>query len=162
MFKVLDKICEPTSGSEYSTYIDLYAREDCVIGAGETKLVRLGVKIDLEKLYKNWFYLTELGVGGKTSWKIFLKSHYLQLMINDLLATKGLILGNGVRIIDLDFADEIKMIIHNPLSDIDEIGIRFGVKNRPRIEIKKGNKIAQIMLLEHKSYLMNIESNNKK
>ena len=162
MFKVLDEVCEPTRGSKYSACVDVYAREDITIGAGETKLVGLGIKIDLEKLYKNWFCITERGIGNKTSWEVFLKSHYLQLMIRSSSVVKGLMIGNGVGVIDLDFPDEIKMIIHNPLSDIDEIGIRFGVKNRPRIEIKKGDKIAQITLLEHKSYLFGIDTDEER
>jgi len=50
MFKVLDEVCTPTKGSEFSACIDLYARENVTIGAGETVLVPLGVKIDLNKL----------------------------------------------------------------------------------------------------------------
>lgn len=53
---------------------------------------------------------------------------------------------------------EIKIIIHNPITDIDEIGITFGVLDRPTFEIKKGDRIAQITLLEHKGYLFGIDS----
>ena len=52
MFKVLTKGCEPTRGSKYSACVDLYASEEVVIGAGETKLVGLGVVIDKKKLRK--------------------------------------------------------------------------------------------------------------
>jgi len=41
MFKILDDVCKPTKGSKYSAAIDLYAREDVVIGAGETVKVPL-------------------------------------------------------------------------------------------------------------------------
>ena len=46
MFKILDDVCKPTKGSKYSAAIDLYAREDVVIGTGETVKVPLGVCID--------------------------------------------------------------------------------------------------------------------
>ncbi len=44
MFKVLDPICEPKRATKYSACVDLFAREDVVIGAGETKIVPLGEK----------------------------------------------------------------------------------------------------------------------
>ena len=46
MFKVLDTVCKPTRATKYSAMVDLYARENVVIGAGDTKIVPLGVKID--------------------------------------------------------------------------------------------------------------------
>ena len=52
---------------------------------------------------------------------------------------------------------EIKMIIHNPLiaKDLDDAIYIDDIK--PYI-IKKGDKIGQITLLEHKSYLFGVES----
>ena len=50
MFKILDEACTPTRGTKYSAAIDLRSREDITIGAGETVLVPLGVKIDLDLL----------------------------------------------------------------------------------------------------------------
>ena len=48
MFKVFKDGKLPTKGSKYSAAVDLYAREDVVVGAGETVLVPLGVCIDLD------------------------------------------------------------------------------------------------------------------
>ena len=48
MFKILDGACAPKRGTKYSAYVDLFAREDITIGAGETKIVKLGVKIDTD------------------------------------------------------------------------------------------------------------------
>lgn len=39
MFKTVLDGKLPTRGSKYSACVDLYAREDVVIGAGETKLI---------------------------------------------------------------------------------------------------------------------------
>lgn len=46
MFKILDEACTPKRATKYSAYVDLFAREDVVIGAGDTNIVELGVKID--------------------------------------------------------------------------------------------------------------------
>ena len=141
MFKVLTKGCEPTRGSKYSACVDLYASEDVVIGAGETKLVGLGVAIDYERIKD--MYLES-----------FFEKHYLQLMLRSSLAKKGLIIANGLGVIDLDYKDEIKIAIHNIANLYDFAG-------KPRV-IKKGDKIAQITLLEHKSHLFGIESDEER
>jgi len=164
MFKVLTKECEPKRGSKYSACVDLYASEDCMIGAGETKLVGLGVCIDLEKLEKSLGFHTEY--YNDEALGTFLYSHYLQLMLRSSLGKKGLILPNNVGVIDLDYKDEIKMIIHNPIvtitKDLELLGAEeyneMGCGLNWEYKIKKGDKIGQITLLEHKSYLFGIES----
>ena len=150
MLKVLDDVCKPTKGSKYSAAIDLYAREDVVIGAGETVLVPLGVCLEYDKF------------------PIFLKNNlnkfYLQLEPRSSLRAKGLTAGTGI--IDLDYKDEIMIILHNPFNlvgfivDIDE-GIHLPNKF-PCYEIKKGDKVAQIMLKEHKTYLMGVDTEEKR
>ena len=152
MFKVLKNGTAPTRGSEYSACVDLYASETVTIGAGEAKVIGLGVCIDIPDIYKH---------------DDFKKSHYLQLMLRSSLGKKGLILPNGVGIIDLDYEDEIKMIIHNPITPTnyidDELGIidsEFFCPNS--FEIKKGDKIGQITLLEHKSRFFDIKSDVKR
>ena len=34
MFKVIDKVCTPQRATKYSAYVDLFARENVVIGKG--------------------------------------------------------------------------------------------------------------------------------
>ena len=165
MLKILDEVCKPTKGSKYSAAIDLYAREDVVIGAGETVKVPLGVCIDINidwymgnKINKNPSY----GQGAIDAFEDFIKSHYLQLEPRSSLRAKGLIAGTGI--IDLDYPDEIMIILHNPFNlvgfivDIDE-GIHLPNKF-PCYEIKKGDKIAQILLKNHKTYLMGIDTDD--
>ena len=156
MFKVLDEVCTPKRGTKYSAYIDLFAREDCTIGAGETKIVKLGVKIDIEKIKgfcdKNWKYELDK----------FLKSHYLEVALRSSLGVKGLIIANGIGIIDLDYPDEIGLIVHNP-QDIKlfkrALSGEMTIKNiKEPFEIKKGDKVAQCTLKEHKGHLMGYES----
>ena len=138
MLKILTRGCEPTKGSKYSAGIDLYASEDVIIGTGETKLVGLGVCIDLEKYNK------------------FLSSHYLELHPRSSLRAKGLISNTGI--IDLDYKDEIKIIIHNPLNGI----ANRGAMNQRYFTIKKGDRIAQILLKEHKGYLLGVMNDDER
>ena len=184
MFKILDEVCTPTMGSKYSAAIDLYAREDAVIGAGETKIVPLGVCIDINidwymgnKINKNPSY----GQGAIDAFEDFIKSHYMQLEPRSSLRAKGLQAGTGV--IDMDFRQEIQLILSNPIQYIDKVididegadyieidylgspssredGIK--VKYSSSFKIKKGDKIAQIMLKEHKTYLMGISTEDKR
>lgn len=162
MLKTIVKGCEPTKGSKYSACIDLYASEDVVIGAGETVLVGLGVKIDSIKLNK----IADDHINGIDD---FMESHQLNLHIRSSMSAKhGLIIANGTGIIDLDYEDEIKICLHNPMTNIcfDRCGNlaskTIGEREISKAHIKKGQKIAQISLVEHKSYLFGIESEDER
>lgn len=168
MFRVLDEVCKPTKGSKYSAGVDLYAREDIVIGAGETKIMPLGVCIDEN------FFIYEIGninvacngeiksdENSSDKIDIFIKSHYLELEPRSSLRAKGLNAGTGI--IDMDYPDEIKIIIHNPITfkSIIKWIFTFG-KNKSFFKISKGDKIAQILLKKHETYLMGIESEEER
>ena len=92
----------------------------------------------------------------------FLKSHYLEVALRSSLGVKGLIIANGIGIIDLDYPDEIGLIVHNPQNiKLFKIGTsgEMIIKNfKEPFEIKKGDKVAQCTLKEHKGYLMGYES----
>ena len=167
MFKVLKDYCHPVRGTKYSAYVDLFSAEDCTIGAGETKIVKLGVKIDLDGLYRSWYFYTEQNnISG--SWEMFLKSHYLEVALRSSLGVKGLIIANGTGKVDLDYPDEIGLIVHNPIqlsSQKYEILVNGGVRYLDKFyakgkdfKISKGDKVAQCTLKEHKGYLMGYES----
>ena len=186
MLKILDEVCTPTMGSKYSAAIDLYAREDVVIGAGETKIVPLGVCIDFDNLED--LAMSETNIYFKyTRGEIeaikcqFLESHYLQLEPRSSLRAKGLQAGTGI--IDIDFKQEIQLILSNPIQYIDKIidvdeGADYieidymgspskredGIKviYSSSFKIKKGDKIAQIMLKGHKTYLLGISTEEKR
>ena len=163
MFKVLDEVCTPQRGTKYSAYVDLFAREDVTIGAGETKIVPLGVKTDLDKLSKALFdvsYSYILRSHNKVLQKefdMFLKSHYLEVVLNSSLAVKGLIIPNGIDIINLDYFGEIGLIIHNPIKMGDIYRAILEIDDK-RFKIKKADKVAQCTLKEHKGYLMGYET----
>ncbi len=173
MFKrITEDAILPTRGSKYSACVDVYANEDVTIGAGETKLVGLGIAIDnnwLPSIVDRKSYHN--GDDRKITLALFHRSHYLQLMIRSSLAVKGLMLGNGVGIIDLDFEDELKMIIYNPIRMVNQdvafnsiqVGhILKGALDAASYVISKGERIGQLTLLEHKSYLLGIESEDER
>ena len=181
MFKILDGACTPKRGTKYSAYVDLFAREDVTIAAGETKIVKLGVKLDMD-FFESMFNPDKLDfktakVGGlysddelriqKHQLHNFLKSHYLEIALRSSLGVKGLIIANGIGIIDLDYPDEIGLIVHNPFNIEYEEVRREGrlcgevdiiETKRERFKIKKGDKVAQCTLKEHKGYLMGYET----
>ena len=159
MFKVLEGATAPTRATKYSAMVDLYANADVVIGAGETHIVPLGVKIDkgsIKDSLEDWEH-----IGG------FMESHYLELHPRSSLRAKGLIIGVGV--IDLDFPDELGLIVHNPITNVFPNSVFggqlktlskgcIGIENFEGYPINKGDKVAQICLKEHKSYLLGYES----
>ena len=158
MFKILDKACTPTRGTKYSAAVDLRSREDITIDVGETVLIPLGIKIDKEVILDGIHNIyTNEGMLAEYKLDHFFKTHYLQLMLRSGLGKKGLILPNGVGVIDLDYQDEIMMIIHNPM-DISSVYALQENSNPNFIEIKKGDRVGQITLLEHKSYLFGVDS----
>ena len=134
--------------------------------------------ITLEKsipnTYGNFFIYEIAGVniatdgtvkdGNSNKVEEFLNSHYLEIALRSSLAVKGLIIPNGIGIIDLDYTDEIGLIVHNPIIDKnfnEEVG-EFGSDRDAFVGseyiINKGDKVAQCTLKEHKGYLMGYES----
>lgn len=170
MFKVLTEGCEPKRATKYSAAVDLFAAEDVVIKAGETAKVRLGVCIDHETIL-DWidtFYPLNEGMLPEYKMDYFLKTNYLQVSPRSSLGLKGLIIPNGIGIIDLDYKSEICLILHNPIdfsymeSDGKTIHISISDKSENGFKISKGEKIAQIMLCEHRTFLMGYESDTER
>ena len=155
MFKILKDYCEPVRSTKYSAYVDLFSAEDVIIGAGETKVIRLGVKLDLELFKENNIDSFSKGIYGGSYGFIdsefdedffneFLSSHYLEVALRSSLGVKGLIISNGIGIIDLDYPDEIGLIVYN--------------SNNYDFFVTKGDKVAQCTLKEHRGYLLGYES----
>lgn len=156
MFKVLDGATAPTRATKYSAMVDLYANADVVIGAGETKIVPLGVKIDLSDI-DDMLNGDNYPLGACE--EAFKSTHYLSLHPRSSLRAKGLIIGVGI--IDLDYPDELGLIVHNPL---DRTNIDLGMCGEMiwnatvKYTINKKDKVAQCTFVEHKGYLFGIES----
>lgn len=170
MLKVLVEGCEPTKGTKHSACIDLYASEDVTIGAGETKLIGLGVAIDEDEIKRvatryavatmpldipNVIYEEYIQNHSEN----FIQTHYIQLALRSSVGKRGLVIPNGVGIIDMDYIDEIKLLIHYP---IELIGESKNVASTRKFHIKKGDKIAQATIVEHKVYLFGIDTENKR
>jgi len=146
MLKTLWGGKEPTRGSKYSAAIDLYAQDDFIMQVGETRIITLGVYIDLEKHFD--YMMDNISDNYETpkAQNKFIKSHYLQLEPRSSIRAKGIISCSGI--IDIDYKDEIKIILHN-----------FSVE---QFVINKHDKIAQILLKEHKTYLMGVDTEDKR
>ena len=164
MFKVLTEGCEPKRATKYSAAIDLFAAEDVVIPAGESAKVRLGVCIELDYFNRELLGINAFKTDAQCDfiWNNFLNSHYLQLEPRSSLRAKGLIAGTGI--IDLDYKDEICIILHNPMTGINSENKATCIcsPNATAYKINKGEKIAQIMLCEHKTFLFGYESETER
>jgi dUTPase len=168
MFKAINGGQLPTRGSKYSAAVDLYAREDVTIGAGETKLIPIGVCIDEIDVMDTVLGTIPHGYEASFDERYikFMKSHYLQLMLRSSLS-KELIIANGVGVVDLDYKDEIMIRVHRPVKLHRFV---YNTENRTtladdydtEVVIKKGDRVAQITLMEHKSYLFGIESEEER
>ena len=174
MFKILKDFCEPVRSTKYSAYVDLFSADDVIVGAGETKVIKLGVKLDMD-FFESMFNPDKLDfktakVGGlysddelriqKHQLHNFLKSHYLEVALRSSLAVKGLIIANGIGVIDLDYTNEIGLIVHNPTKIAYEKAEDTSgyVECDDNFIINKGDKVAQCTLKEHKGYLLGYES----
>ena len=162
MFKSVNGGILPKRFTKYSCGFDVYANEDVVIGAGDTKLVGLGIAID-QKLPNITKMLNNAKVDLMTSVSDYMKAHYLELHIRSSLRVKGLTsLGTGI--IDIDYSDEIKMVVHNPITGITKHPVSdteycdaFTSSNSSTIYgygINKGDKIGQLILKRHEGYLI--------
>ena len=158
MFKKLtpDAIL-PKRQTRFSAGYDVFANEDKVIAAGQTELIGLGLAIDLEQIKGRFIgaYLSDNGADeyfDEHAFTEFKERHYFELHIRSSLRAKGLTsLGTGV--IDIDYDQEIKMVVHNPLK-VKEGNMCFEPNCYASYTINKGDKIGQLILLQHAGHLM--------
>lgn len=139
MFKSINGGQLPQRATKYSAGFDVFANEDVVIGAGETKVIGLGICLSGEDIHN------------------FIRDHLFELHPRSSLRAKGL--GGGVGIIDMDYRDEIKMVITNPLQSkqVVENGCNYEVLEYSEdyeYTIKKGDKIGQLILKRHEGWLL--------
>lgn len=105
----------PTHQTLHSAGADVCAAETVTIEPGQVKLVPTGAYVP---------------VGSHV------KSYVIMLAIRSSIALKrGLSLGNGVGIIDPDYDEEIKVMLHNH-TDYDAV-------------IEKGERIAQLVAVPY-------------
>ena len=64
---------------------------------------------------------------------------FIDMRVRSSLAAKGIMLANGAGVIDKDYKDEIKVLLYNG--------------NDHNVNISKGDKIAQMIVVAHYSYV---------
>ena len=156
----------PERATKYSAKFDVFANEDAVIGAGETKLIGLGIALD-DDFVTYEIAGVNVDAGGRVTdgdsvkANEFLKSHYFALHIRSSLRVKGLTsLGTGIIDMDFVYSNEIKMVVHNPLRwgevpvNGDPAICTKGVQHNASYVIKKDDKIGQLILCRHEGWLL--------
>ena len=142
----------PTRATKHSAAVDLYSNsEDLTIYPGETKIVKLGVCIDPDKLH---YWGDDLKTVSKETMKPFkaakledfMSTHYVALEPRSSIRAKGILSSTGI--IDLDYKEEIAIILTNT--------------SESHFRVLKGNRIAQCMLLQHSTSLFGIESTTER
>lgn len=109
----------PEASTKFSAGLDVFANEEVDVWAGFTEIVALGFKFDLDYIVANDLQT----------------NHYFALEPRSSMRMRELSsLGTGI--LDLDYGLECKMIIHNHAKN----GL---------IKIKKGDKIGQLILMQH-------------
>lgn len=159
MFEILDEDCKPARATEFSAYVDLCSREEMIICPGETKIVPLGVIIDLDKLKEelSFNYGTKNEQAEDAMFRNFMSSNYLEIAIRSSLSAKHeLIIANGSGKVDLDYPEEIGIIIHNPLRVTNKNSLE------PNFLIKKGDRVAQCTIIPHTGWAMGYETNKQR
>ena len=98
--KLTESAVIPTYGTEYSAGADLYAdtKENVVIKAHETKLIKTGISLEIPEGYAGLIYARS-GLASK----------------------KGLAPANKVGVIDADYRGEIMVALHNHTTEDKEI-----------------------------------------
>ena len=118
--KLHDEAKEPVRATQHSAGLDIFADESVVVLPHDTFVMPTGLAMELSD-----------GEDG-SEW-------YVAIHIRSSLSVRGLMLANGVAVIDKDYKDEIKVILHN-------------ASNEP-IYVAKGQKIAQMIVMAHYSYV---------
>ncbi len=125
--------CEPTRGTKYSAGIDLRAADDFEILPGYGAVIPLGVWWNRKKINKD-----------NSPIETYSLEIYGGLYLRSSLG-KWLVIPNGKGIIDIDYPGEFMLTLHNPYTNI--------------VKIKKGERVAQLVLEQHFSYMLGFETN---
>lgn len=115
--KVKDKKFLPEYKTKYAAGADLKAAIDTVVNPGQIAIIPTGVWIDQDSV-PNY---------------VFLSLPELQIRLRSSLAAKhGIIIPNGVGTVDLDYPDEIGVILYN--------------SSKKPFPVYIGDRIAQLVL----------------
>lgn len=118
MFKSLKGGILPQRKTKYSAGFDVCANEDVIIGAGETKVIGLGIALDdIDVFVYNCNYHGKLSeqnsfyddLSSIEKLEFFKETHYFMLCLRSSLGSEGLILPNGHGVIDIDYVPHCKI-----------------------------------------------------
>lgn len=114
--QLLENGKRPTRATEGSAGWDLYAAEDAVLIAGQTKAISVGFKVALP---------TDIE---------------MQIRSRSGLASKGITVANSPGTVDSDYRGEVKVLLHCgwPVGETT-----YGGPPPPQFKVAKGDRIAQ-------------------
>lgn len=174
MFKTVNGGQLPIRATQFSAFVDLFANKDVIIKAGATEMIPLGICLDMEAFDEIIFKQMQLNlepgeIRPMTDFDKFkhqaMSINYIEVAMRSSLASKhGLIIANGSGKIDMDYPGEFGIIIHNPISteDLCEHEPGLNLVEMSNYTIKKGDRIAQMSMFEHKSAMFGIESEEER
>lgn len=144
MFKAIKENSQPIIASQYSAGADIISTEDVIFKPGEMKIVKCGVKLEPTA--------------------DMMKQYFVGLFIRSSLAKKGLMLMNGVGVIDMDYPDEIGVMLFMPIGDVGFYENRlYGIDGCSEIFIKSGYRIGQLIVIPQATniYCDNVSDDNR-
>jgi dUTP pyrophosphatase len=127
MFKSIDGGILPHAKTRAAAGYDVCANEDVILYPGARKSVKLGIAIDPEAINR-----LEADFCGE-----FAENFYFMLTVRSSVGGRGVYMPNAPGIIDMDYFDEIKMMLALP--DSEENPFR----------ISKGMRLGQLILMRH-------------
>lgn len=130
MFVATEEKYMPKIATKLSAGLDIFAHGDYIIKPGEVEIIKTGVFIDKD-------YVSDMCNP---------EAYHVGIYIRSSMAKRKLFLANGKGIIDIDYPDEIGVMIYN-------------ASNEACI-INDGNKIAQMIVESHISHYVGIEPEN--
>ncbi|WP_456403531.1 dUTP diphosphatase [Hydrogenimonas sp.] len=127
MFRTIEGGRLPQAQTKASAGYDVCSNEDVVMHPGDRAAIGLGIMIDPEAINE-----LEADFCGE-----FATNFYFGLYLRSSMAMRGVSIPNGVGIIDMDYADEIKIVMEVSHSREDPLHIR------------KGDRVGQLILHRH-------------
>lgn len=119
MFITKQEGLKPTKQTIYSAGFDIRAAEEVIALPHEIVAVPTGVWID----------------QASSEWRALAEHYYIDVRVRSSLAMQGWFLANGAGVIDLDYPDEIKVLLYNASTDTRKLN--------------KFTRIAQLIFVEH-------------
>lgn len=119
MFTAKQQGLIPTKQTKFSAGYDIRAAEEVIALPHEVVAVPTGVWID----------------QTSEEWRALAEHFFIDVRIRSSLALQGWFLANGAGVIDMDYPDEIKVLLYNTSTEVRKLN--------------KFTRIGQLILTEH-------------